>query len=105
MGPEPRIRILEMSLRLGMRSQSLVLSRWSLASSLASCPRESPYRRDPPYHVCHPEERGICSFSGSIALPQSSDKSCQVGFTDLISSSFFALDHPLICFSRAIAFP
>src|SRR4030095_13658577 len=31
MGPEPRIRIFEMSVRLGMGTRSLVVGRWSLA--------------------------------------------------------------------------
>jgi hypothetical protein len=48
----------------------------------------------------HP--RGV---NGPIGLPQPSAKSCHAGFIDLISASFFALDHPLISFSLAIAFP
>src|SRR5262250_2716215 len=98
MGPEPRIRIFEMSVRLGM-NQSLVVV-WSLVVGLVGTVCNGP---DPSTVLSSRAKRGICIFNGAIGVPQSSARSCQVGFIDLIKTTFFARDHPFICFSLAIA--
>src|SRR5580698_1994663 len=103
MGPEPRIRIFEMSVRFGIGYAILFLVSGGAASlvlkgSFFSEPENSRSSKE----LSSRAKRGICS---SALAPQYSAKSCHVGFVDLIRASRFARVHAFTCFSRAMAFP